>query len=213
MARSGVRPKTRDQDSTRKRVVVAAIETLKREGFAGTSAREVAKTGGFTQGVVFYHFGGMTELLLAALDETSRQRLERYRAAVEDVDSLHELVTVAAEVFREDLEAGHVKVLAELIAASSSIPDLGPEIKERIDPWIDFTEQAVKRVTADSPLAGLVPARNAAFGIVALYLGLELLTHLDGDRRPAEALFESADGLGQLLGSLFTGPHQGDRHG
>lgn len=213
MARSGARVKTPEPGSTKQRVVAAAIDTLKREGFAGTSAREIAKTGGFTQGVVFYHFGGMTDLLLAALDETSRLRLDRYRTAVDEVTSLPELVTVASQVFHEDLEAGHVKVLAELIAASSSIPELGPAIKKRIEPWIDFTQQAVERVTADSPLGALVPAREAGFGIVALYLGLELLMNLDGDMRPAEALFESAERLASLASPLFATSQQGDNHG
>ena len=127
MARSGARsaPKT---ENTQDRVLAAAIETLKRQGYAGTSAREIAKTGGFAEGVVFYYFGGMTELLVAALDATSREAGWRvYEAAVADVGSLPELVAVASAVFREDLAAGHVKVLSELIAAAcptsrSSVP-------------------------------------------------------------------------------------------
>ena len=147
MARSGARaaPKT---ENTQDRVLAAAIETLKRQGYAGTSAREIAKTGGFAQGVVFYYFGGMTELLVAALDATSRERLARYEAAVADVGSLPELVAVASAVFREDLAAGHVKVLSELIAAASDIPELGPEITARIRPWIDFTEAAITACSA-----------------------------------------------------------------
>jgi hypothetical protein len=142
----------------------------------------------------------MTELLVAALDATSRERLARYEAAVADVGSLPELVAVASAVFREDLAAGHVKVLSELIAAASDIPELGPEITARIRPWIDFTETAIARVLGASPVGQLVPARDAAFGIVALYLGLELLTQLDGDTAPATSLFSSADALAQLLG-------------
>ena len=130
MARSGARAAPRTEN-TQDRVLAAAIETLKREGYAGTSAREIAKTGGFAQGVVFYYFSGMTELLVAALDATSRDRLARYEAAVADVGSLPELVAVASAVFREDLAAGHVKVLSELIAAASDIPELGPEITAR----------------------------------------------------------------------------------
>ena len=91
MARSGARAAPKSEN-TQDRVLAAAIETLKRQGYAGTSAREIAKTGGFAQGVVFYYFGGMTELLVAALDATSRERLARYEAAVADVGSLPELV-------------------------------------------------------------------------------------------------------------------------
>jgi AcrR family transcriptional regulator len=211
MARPGARPRKRPSGSARARVVAAAVETLKREGFAGTSAREVARTGGFTQGVVFYHFDGMPDLLLAALDETSRQRLERYEAAVAGVDSLPELVAVAGKIFREDLAAGHVKVLAELIAASSGDPDLGRAIRERIAPWIDFTHAAIERVVTDSPVAALLPTRELAFGIVALYLGLELLTSLDGDHQPADSLFDSADVLAGALAPFLAPPQEDPR--
>jgi AcrR family transcriptional regulator len=214
MARSGPRASRRDDPSaTRQRIVTAAIDTLRREGYAGTSARAVAGAGGFTQGVVFYHFGSMTELLLAALDETSRLRRERYEAAAGAVSSLDELMAVAAAVFREDLEAGHIKVLSELMAASSTIPELGPAIAQRIQPWVDFTEATVQRVLGTSGLAALVPARDVATAIVALYLGLELLTDLDGDHERATSLFASAQALATLLTPLLGSPTNGRDHG
>src|SRR5207249_1839872 len=43
--------------ATRAQFVEATIETLKREGFAGASARAIARTGGFNQSLIFYHFG------------------------------------------------------------------------------------------------------------------------------------------------------------
>jgi hypothetical protein len=47
-----------------------------------------------------------------------------------------------------------------------------------------------------------VPARTVAYAVVALYLGMELLTQLDGDRAPAEELFGSASALAALLGAF-----------
>jgi AcrR family transcriptional regulator len=208
VARSGSKT-VRRADDTRGRVIAATIATLQEQGFAGTSAREIAKAGGFTQGVVFYHFDGMADLLLAALEETSRVRLAQYQAALAGVTTLPELVAVATTVFREDLDAGHVKVLAELIAASSTIPELGPAITAQISPWIAFTESAISRVLGDSPIGQMLPARNVAFGIVALYLGLELLTQLDGDDAPALALFDSADQLAQLFAPMLATSSKG----
>ena len=193
------------QQPTRERILAAALETLKREGFAGTSARAVARTGGFNQALVFYYFGSLNDLLLAALDATSEERMARYRTAVEGVGSLPELFAVAADVYKEDLAAGHITVLAELIAGSAAYPDLRTEIVARMEPWVRFTEEAVTRVLGDSPVTQVVPAADMAYGIVALYLGLEMLTHLDGSADRAEALFDSglrvAGALGGLLGA------------
>ena len=191
------------REGTRQRIVRAALDTLKERGFTATSARAIAATGGFNQALVFYHFGTVNDLLLAALDSTSEQRMARYRAAVADVHTLSELLRVASEMYREDLEGDHVAVLAELIAGSSSAPELGPEIAARIEPWVAFTEEAVVRVLAESGLSDLLPGRDLAFGIVALYVGVALLARLSDDRSQAESLFESGTRMAGLLGGAF----------
>jgi hypothetical protein len=48
----------------------------------------------------------------------------------------------------------------------------------------------------------LVPAEQAAHGVVAGVLGLELLASLDGDRARAHALFDTARTLGGVLDRL-----------
>jgi AcrR family transcriptional regulator len=190
-------------EETRARIVEAAVETLKREGFGGASARAIARTGGFNQALIFYHFGSVRDLLLAALDETSARRMARYREVVNDADDLKELVAAATEVYREDLASGHIKVLAEMIAGASSIPELGSEIVRRIEPWIDFTSDAITRVSASLPFPMPVPPDDAAFGIVALFLGIELLTHLDGDGARSDRLFELASQLATMAVLVF----------
>jgi AcrR family transcriptional regulator len=193
------------REGTRQRIVEAALQTLKDKGFAATSARAIATTGSFNQALVFYHFGTVNDLLLAALDRSSEARMGRYRAAVDDVHSLPELLRVAAEVYREDLSGDHVMVLAELITGASSAPELGPQIAARLEPWIAFTEEAITRVLGESPLAGVVPSRDLAFGIVSLYLGAAMLTRLAGDRSGAESLVASGVVVAGLLGSVLDG--------
>jgi AcrR family transcriptional regulator len=206
MAKSGTTSSVVPKDSarssgTRSKLVDAAIETLKAEGYAGTSARAIAERAGLNQGLIFYHFGSVANLLLAALDSVSATRMEHYGAAVDKVGSPTELVDVATAIFREDLDAGYVAVLAEMIAGASSTPGLGPEVSARLGPWFAFAEQAVT-TTLGSPLDPVLPPGDVAYAIVALYLGLEMLTHLDGDRARALALFAHAKNLAALLQAL-----------
>jgi AcrR family transcriptional regulator len=191
-------------EATKERIVEAAIETLKREGFAGASARALAEVGSFNQALVFYHFGSVNRLLLAALDRTSEMRMQRYREMVEAATDLPSLLVSAAAMYREDLESEHIKVMAEMIAGASSEPDLGPEIVRRIEPWIAFAKDAVDRVAAMSPLGALVPSEDAAYAIVALYLGIELLTNLDENRSRADRLFATANSIAAMFGPLFS---------
>jgi AcrR family transcriptional regulator len=184
---------------TRRLLVQAAIATLKEDGYGGASARAIAERAGSNQGLIFYHFGSVANLLLAALDAVSAQRLEQYGETIDDAGSFGDLVDAASAIFLEDLDAGYVTVLVEMIAGASATPGLGPEVAARIGPWTDFAQQAIAGVLGDSPLGSVLPFRDVAHGIVALYLGLEMLSHLDGDRAPALALFAHAKRLAALF--------------
>jgi AcrR family transcriptional regulator len=188
--------------ATKARIVDAALETLKADGFAGASARSIAKRGDFNQALIFYHFGTVNDVLLAALDRTSESRMTKYRDAVSTIETIEDAVSVATELYREDLASGHITVLSEMIAGSLDRPDLGPAIVRRLDPWIELTEQAVLNVLGPTGLARLIPPRTVAFAIVAMYLGVDLLSHLEQDDARAEALFAAAEQLAGLARAL-----------
>ena len=123
------------------------MEALKTEGYAGASARAIAERAGSNQGLIFYHFGSVTNLLLAALDAVSAERLEHYGAAVADVGSPGELLDVATAIFRQDLDAGYVTVLVEMIAGAfcDAWPRPG---RGRPHRTLDRIRQASHRTTA-----------------------------------------------------------------
>jgi AcrR family transcriptional regulator len=189
---------------TRAALIAGAITALREKGYAGASAREIAKHAGCNQSLVFYHFGSVVNLLLAALDRISDERSLRYREAVEQSGSLGELIHTAKSVFDEDLDKGYVAVLVEMIAGAQSTPGLGAEVAARIKPWRNFTTDVAQDVLTDSPLALLLPADEVAHTIVALYLGLEMLASLDGDRGAALALFDRAGLLATLADAFIA---------
>jgi AcrR family transcriptional regulator len=215
MAKSGttgtVRGKEGGQASATRRLLVdAAIETLKRKGFAGASARAIAEVAGSNQGLIFYHFGSVTNLLLAALDSVSAERLGHYGQALDRVESVGDLVEAATDIFETDLDAGYITVLVEMIAGASSSPGLGAEVAARIGPWRSFAQHAIERSVGGSPLGQVLPAADVAYAVVALYLGLEMLSHLDGDRGPALTLFAHAQRLASLMGAMTPPVPTGD---
>jgi AcrR family transcriptional regulator len=189
---------------TRTALIGAAVDSLRFDGFAGASARTIATRAGVNQSLVFYYFGSVADLLLAALDEVSARRLQRYSTAVDGASTPADLVAAATQIFREDLDEGYVTVLVEMIAGAASSPGLGEQVAARIAPWRAFAERAIRAALADSPFGGLVPVDRAAYAVVALSLGLEMLSHLDGDRAPALALFDQAGRLATLFGGTST---------
>lgn len=185
---------------TRARMVDAGLATLIQEGYAGTSARAIATRGGFNPALVFYHYGSVDHLLLAALDKSSQERIERYRDLLSSAVPPDELVREAANLFRQDVEGGHVIAVTELIGASFGRPELRAELVARIRPWLELTSDAIQHQLALSPISALAPAAApAAFAIVSLYLGLNMLTRLEPDLSQVEALFELAEQLSHLV--------------
>ncbi|MEW9528076.1 TetR/AcrR family transcriptional regulator [Microbispora sp. NPDC049125] len=176
-------------EETRERLIEAAAETLRTEGYAGTSARVIARAAGVNSALVFYHFGGVDPLLLAALDRSSEQRMRTYEEALAGVRTLEELVEAANGIYRADIEGGHITLFSELVGAGIARPELRAEIVKRAEPWIDFVERTVERVIGGSPLARLLPPRELAYAAITFYLGVNLFTHLDADRTRTDAVF------------------------
>jgi AcrR family transcriptional regulator len=186
-------------EKTRQRIVDAALETLKKEGFAGSTSRAIAREGSFNQALIFYHFGSLDGLLLAALDHTSAERLQRYREAVDKAETAEELAEVAATVYAEDRDRGHMTVVSQMVAGSVARPELAQEVVARMEPWIELCEDALRKALAATPTAEVVPLRDLAYAVVTFYLGLNLLTHLDQDRERTEAVVARLQGLAPLL--------------
>jgi len=207
MAKAGATSKgtgtgTKKSVKTRQALIDATIQTIRDEGFSGASARAIADRAGLNQGLVFYHFGSVVDLLLAALDEVSQIRMVKYSAEMAKVTSPTELLGLATQIFQDDLDTGYVTVLVEMIGGAASTPGLGSEIATRIGPWFTFAEGALDQTFGDTPVASLLPSSDVAYMVVALYLGLEMLTHLDGDRDPALRLFAHAQQFVSLIGTL-----------
>jgi AcrR family transcriptional regulator len=184
---------------TRAALTEGAIAALREVGFAGASARQIARRAACNQALIFYHFGSVRDLLVAALEDISARRMTAYRGLLDHTGTLTELVDAARSIFVEDLDAGHVTVLVEMINGAQSVPGLGEQVSACLAPWREVAEVAVRGMLAASPFASLIPAREVAHGVVAGILGLELLANLDGDRASALALFDRARALAGLL--------------
>jgi AcrR family transcriptional regulator len=203
-AESGASVRRTQSADVRAALVTAAIEALRETGFAGASAREIAGRAGYSQALVFYHFGSVSELLLAALDDVSARRMATYRELLARATSVAALAESARSIFLQDLDSGHVRVLVEMITGAQSVPGLGGQVAQRLRPWRELAEEAMRRALGRSAAAALVPPGEAAHALVAGFLGLELLATLDGDRDAALAVFDRAHALARMLDVLGT---------
>lgn len=185
----------RTSEETRERLLTAASRVLREDGYAGASARAIAARAEANSALVFYHFGGVDPLLLAALDRSSAERMAMHQEVAARADTLEELVEAAMRIYRTDMELGYITEFSELVAAAVTKPELRAPIRERSEPWIAFIEREWDRVLGGSALGRLLPAREVAYGAITFYLGVNLFSVLDEDRSRTEAVFDLAGSL------------------
>ena len=184
---------------TRQRLIEAAIEALREQGFGGASARDIASRAHSTQSQVFYHFGTVNDLLLAALDDVSARRMASYRPLLETARTPTDLIALARTVVEADVAEGDLKVIVEMIAGCTRIDGMREQVATRLAPWFDFAEIAVRKATTGWPFASLLPVRDLAHAVVAGILGLELLASMGGENNRTATILDRLARVAALI--------------
>ena len=103
-----------------------------------------------------------------------------------------------ADLWKEDEAAGHVRVVAQVIAGSANRPELSRQVVEQMEPWIELARETLERVLPPG-----LPAADVAYGIVVWYVGANLMAHLEPDSRRTDELFARAREWAPLLAPLL----------
>ncbi|QIY57377.1 TetR/AcrR family transcriptional regulator [Streptomyces sp. RPA4-5] len=185
---------------TRTKLLEGALRTVTEQGIAKTSARTIAAAAGVNQGLVFYHFGSVDELLAAACRYGAEQNVARYRERLARVDSLVELLELGRDLHTEERAGGQVAVLAQLLAGSQTQPRLAAATAAGLTLWIDELEQVLARVLAGTPIAAFVNVPGLSRALAASFVGLELYEGVD--QEGALAALDALEQLSGLLGVL-----------
>ena len=195
---------------TRQRIIDATVETLNAEGMMGSTARAIARTGGFNQALIYYHFDSLEDLFFEVVNDVNERRLDHFGPRLEEVGTLTELIEVAIELQSGAPNPSDNSAVALVVAGWSPDSPLGPKVLANLRPWDEAIAAAVSRITAGSSLADLLPIEDLAHTISALFLGLQLMSRLDPDdptnTRIYEALTQSAEVATRLMAAFPSAP-------
>ncbi|HWU20186.1 MAG TPA: TetR family transcriptional regulator [Nocardioides sp.] len=186
--------------TTREKLLEATLQVVVDQGIAKASARAIATEAGVNQALVFYHFGSVDELLAAACTYGAEQRVATHRAALAAVTSFAELVTLAKDIHTQELMAGNVALLSQLLAGATSHEALGPATAAGLQLWTGEVQQVLERLLGAGALADLIDVPGLAKTVSAAFVGLELY---DGvDPAGANAAFAALEQLARLVDVL-----------
>ncbi|WP_438817492.1 TetR/AcrR family transcriptional regulator, partial [Streptomyces clavuligerus] len=187
---------------TREKLIEGALRTLVRQGIAKTSARSIAAEAGVNQALVFYHFGTVDELLVAACRHATEERVALHRDRLDRVTTLAELLSFGREMHARESADGQVTVLAQLLAGAQTHPALGPATAAGLDLWIAEIEKVLTRVLASGPLREYTDPAGLARAVSAAFIGIELYEGVDPEG--AHGALAALEQLARLAAAIDT---------
>jgi AcrR family transcriptional regulator len=184
-------PGRRGRPSTgaRERILAAAIEVLKEEGYAGLTVAKVAVRAGESKPLVAYHFGSKQGLVSAAGREIADQITSEVLAAIDGAKSVEQIV--------EGVRAGTDKLLDEderigrIYFDLAAVSVVDEEVRRTIAAVNEGWRQVIGELLAD---AGLSPAKARVLTVMVIAgnqgLALERIERgKTADLRKAQDLF------------------------
>jgi AcrR family transcriptional regulator len=168
---------------TRTQIIEAARRRLLIDGYAGLSTRKVADEAEVPLSQLHYHFGSKRGLILALFEQENQQRLDRQRRLYAEDTPLWQRYERACDYLEDDLDAGYVRVLQEMIAAGWSNAEIGEAVRQLLGGWfVLLTEVARETERRHGPL-GPFTADEVATLVGTTFIGAEALLLLGFDRQ------------------------------
>ena len=183
------RTQAQRSDAMRRRLLVAAVEVLRRRGYAGFRTAEAAAAAGVSRGAQTHHFPTKDELVVQALESvfrsTQRRALERASRIRKGDDVVAALLHDSKEFF-----------LGENFFVAFDLVSLGgrrSRISERVKEIAKATRQPVERAWTEAAIRSGVPrsqAEDLVWMTINMVRGLAVRKLWQNDRRRFARLLE-----------------------
>ena len=161
------RPRGRPSTGARERILEAALEVMKAEGYAGTTLAKVATRAGESKGLVAYHYGSKQGLVTTVARRIAEEITEAVLARLGEGTDVEGVVANAAAGVEEILDRDErtARVYFDLAAISVVEPEIRSVIAEINEGW---RQVLIERLSA----AGVTPA-EARVTTVTVIAGLQ----------------------------------------
>jgi TetR/AcrR family transcriptional regulator, transcriptional repressor for nem operon len=171
------------KDATRRRIIEAAGQRLKRDGIEGSGVSTLMADAGLTNGAFYAHFASKDDLVAITIADQLRQQLDRYRTAPPGREGVERLV-------REYLSTRHRDDVEHGCPSAALLDELGRGKDATKDAYTDgvvaLADEIAARLAPDDPQS----ARSQVLSLFALLIGTLQLSRALADRRLADEVLE-----------------------
>jgi TetR/AcrR family transcriptional regulator, transcriptional repressor for nem operon len=173
------------KEATRRRIVEAAGQRLKRDGIDGSGVSVLMADAGLTNGAFYAHFASKEDLVATAVADQLHQQLERYRAQATDRAGVEQLV-------RDYLSIEHRDAPEHGCPSAALLDEIGRCSDATKDAYTDgllgLVDQIASILAPDHPQR----ARGQTLSLFALLIGTLQLSRALADRQLADEVLERA---------------------
>lgn len=159
---------------TRRQLLAAARRVFAEEGYPGATVDDIAREAGCSKGAYYFHFASKEDILLALVDDWTRDRSQRLVEAADGsrspeavlIDMLEALFSPQASEGREQ------RLLLEFWSQGERNPTVGRRLARAQRSWRRLLVQAFSRAQEAGAFASDVAPEEAAAVALALHHGL-----------------------------------------
>ena len=181
--------------STRARLIESTQDLLWERGYVGTSPKAIQQRSGAGQGSMYHHFGGKSDLALAAMRRTAEEMRAEISTHLDGPGTAVERIEAYLRRERDVLRGCRIGRLAQ-------DPDIveSAQLRAPLDETFDWLRGRLAEVVAEGQAAGELPdgldAADTAATIVAVLQGGYVIARAAGSVEPFD---RSIDGVLRLL--------------
>ena len=179
MARYG----TEHKETTRRRIIEAAGQRLKRDGIDGSGVSALMADAGLTNGAFYAHFASKEDLVATAVADQLHQQLERYRTQASDRQGIEQLV-------REYLSTGHRDDPAHGCPSAALLDEIGRCGEATKHAYTEGQLGLVDQIASILVPSNPQSARGQTLSLFALLIGTLQLSRALTDRRLADEVLK-----------------------
>jgi AcrR family transcriptional regulator len=170
--------RTAERSVTEVRLVEAAVQLFSRQGFKGTSTRDIAQLAGVNEATLFRYFAKKADLFWAAAESRlNRLKLGRELQSGLASDLDPDVIVPMLAAFVVDNMSEHPELMRLLYVAGFELPGADHVFREHLGPIFDTVRAYFSRCVAKGLIRDLDPtvATLGLAGAVSAHLNLHQL--------------------------------------
>lgn len=190
------------QSATRERLLRAAAEVFREQGYEGTRVGEVARRAGLTTGAIYANFRGKSELLQEVVASGSAELVEQIAAERRAGASHRDILEfLGRRIARPAVHGPDRRLLIEAFAAARRDPEVAEAMRRNLDEGAHRLARTVERAQEEGSIVDDVSVSAVVRFAQALAFGLYLLESME---MPMPSTSDWDALISRVVGSLAT---------